>query len=81
VESRVVRDTIILVTANAAVTNHIKDCSGVINYWSHNINLLAATILTLDNLAQARIFCGIRAWWDPLAKNVGIDHRKPLTSM
>jgi len=76
-----VRDTIVLVTANAAVTNRIKDCSGVINYWSRNIGLLTLAFLTLDNLAQGRIFCGIRAWWDSLAMNVGIDHRKPLTSM
>jgi hypothetical protein len=47
--------------AYAAVANRIKDCSGIINNVSHNIDLLAATILSLDNLAQARIFCGIRA--------------------
>ncbi|MCX6041852.1 MAG: LLM class flavin-dependent oxidoreductase, partial [Caldilinea sp.] len=28
-----------------------------------------------------RVICGIGAWWDPLAKNVGIDRRKPLTAM
>ena len=28
-----------------------------------------------------RIICGIGAWWDPLARNVGIDRRKPLTAM
>jgi 5,10-methylenetetrahydromethanopterin reductase len=35
----------------------------------------------LDDLAQDRIICGIGAWWDPLAKNVGIDRKKPLTAM
>jgi 5,10-methylenetetrahydromethanopterin reductase len=25
--------------------------------------------------------CGDYAWWDPLAKNVGIERRKPLTAM
>jgi len=28
--------------------------------------------LTLDDLAPNRVICGIGAWWDPLAKNVGI---------
>jgi 5,10-methylenetetrahydromethanopterin reductase len=35
----------------------------------------------LDDLAPNRIICGIGAWWDPLAKNVGIERRKPLTAM
>ena len=40
-----------------------------------------AAFLTLDDLAPNRVICGIGAWWDPLAKNVGIDRRKPLTAM
>jgi 5,10-methylenetetrahydromethanopterin reductase len=55
--------------------------SGVINNWTRNIGLLAATFLTLDDLAPNRIICGIGAWWDPLARNVGIERRKPLTAM
>jgi 5,10-methylenetetrahydromethanopterin reductase len=43
--------------------------------------LLASTFLTLDDLAPGRIICGIGAWWDPLARNVGIDRKKPLTAM
>jgi 5,10-methylenetetrahydromethanopterin reductase len=35
----------------------------------------------LDDLAPNRVICGIGAWWDPLAKNVGIDRKKPLTAM
>jgi 5,10-methylenetetrahydromethanopterin reductase len=35
----------------------------------------------LDDLAPGRIICGIGAWWDPLARNVGIDRRKPLAAM
>jgi 5,10-methylenetetrahydromethanopterin reductase len=53
----------------------------VINNWTRNIGLLAATFLTLDDLAPNRIICGIGAWWDPLAKNVGIERRKPLVAM
>jgi 5,10-methylenetetrahydromethanopterin reductase len=80
-ESRLVRDAIVPMSAYAAVTDKIKVGSGVINNWTRNIGLLAATFLTLDDLAPDRIICGIGAWWDPLAKNVGIDRRKPLTAM
>jgi 5,10-methylenetetrahydromethanopterin reductase len=80
-ESRLVRDAIVPMAAYAAVTERIKIGSGVINNWSRNIGLLAATFLTLDDLAPSRIICGIGAWWDPLAKNVGIDRKKPLTAM
>jgi 5,10-methylenetetrahydromethanopterin reductase len=80
-ESRLVRDAIVPMAAYAAVTEHIKVGSGVINSWSRNIGLLAATFLTLDDLAPDRIICGIGAWWDPLARNVGIQRRKPLTAM
>jgi 5,10-methylenetetrahydromethanopterin reductase len=80
-ESRLVRDAIVPMAAYAAVTERIKVASGVINNWTRNIGLLAATFLTLDDLAPGRIVCGIGAWWDPLAKNVGIDRRKPLQAM
>ncbi len=80
-ESRLVRDAIVPMAAFAAVTEHIQIGSGVINNWTRNVGLLAATFLTLDDLAPDRIICGIGAWWDPLAKNVGIDRRKPLQAM
>jgi 5,10-methylenetetrahydromethanopterin reductase len=76
-----VRDAIVPMAAFAAVTSKIKVGSGVINNWTRNIGLLAATFLTLDDLAPNRIVCGIGAWWDPLAKNVGIERRKPLLAM
>jgi len=80
-ESRLVRDAIVPMAAYAAVTERLKIGSGVINNWTRNIGLLAATFLTLDDLAPNRVICGIGAWWDPLARNVGIDRRKPLTAM
>jgi 5,10-methylenetetrahydromethanopterin reductase len=80
-ESRLVRDAIVPMAAYAAVTEKIKVGSGVINNWTRNIGLLAATYLTLDDLAPGRIICGIGAWWDPLARNVGIERKKPLTAM
>jgi 5,10-methylenetetrahydromethanopterin reductase len=80
-ESRLVRDAIVPMAAYAAVTEKIKVGSGVINNWTRNIGLLASTFLTLDDLAPGRMICGIGAWWDPLAENVGIKRTKPLTAM
>lgn len=80
-ESRLVRDAIVPMAAYAAVTEKIKVGSAVINNWTRNIGLLASTFLTLDDLAPDRIICGIGAWWDPLAKNVGINRTKPLKAM
>ncbi len=80
-ESRLVRDAIVPMAAYAAVTDIIKVGSGVVNNWTRNIGLLATTYLTLDDLAPNRIICGLGAWWDPLARNVGINRRKPLVAM
>src|SRR5437867_5162741 len=80
-ESRLVRDAIVPMAAFAAVTSKLKVGSGVINNWTRNIGLLASTFLTLDDLAPDRIICGIGAWWDPLAANVGIERRKPGQAM
>lgn len=80
-ESRLVRDAIVPMAAYAAVTERLKVGSGVINNWTRNIGLLAATFLTLDDLAPDRVICGIGAWWDPLARDVGIERHKPLTAM
>jgi 5,10-methylenetetrahydromethanopterin reductase len=67
--------------AFAATTKRIKIGSGVINNWTRNAAVIAATYLTLDDLAQDRIICGIGAWWDPLASKVGIKRDKPLLAM
>ena len=80
-ESRLVRDAIVPMAAYAAVTKKLIVGSGVINNWTRNIGLLAATFLTLDDLAPDRVICGIGAWWDPLAKNVGVDRSRPLAAM
>ncbi len=80
-ESRLVRDAIVPMAAFASHTTTLKVGSGVINNWTRNIGLLASTFLTLDDLASDRIMCGIGAWWDPLARKVGIDRRRPLKAM
>jgi 5,10-methylenetetrahydromethanopterin reductase len=80
-ESRLVRDAVVPMAAYAATTSRLKIGSGVINNWTRNAALIAATFLTLDDLAPDRILLGIGAWWDPLARNVGIDRRRPLVAM
>ena len=80
-ESRLVRDAIVPMAAFAAVTDRISVGSGVINNWTRNAAIIAATFSTLDDLAPGRILCGIGAWWDPLAANVGIRRTRPLQAM
>jgi 5,10-methylenetetrahydromethanopterin reductase len=52
-----------------------------VNNWTRNAGLLAATFVTLDDLAPGRVLLGIGAWWDPLAQKVGISRARPLTAM
>lgn len=67
--------------AFAASTERIKVGSGVVNTWTRNTALLASTFVTLDDLAPGRVILGVGAWWDPLARKVGIDRKKPLKCM
>jgi 5,10-methylenetetrahydromethanopterin reductase len=80
-ESRLVREATVPMAAYAAVTERIKVGSGVVNNWTRNVGLLAATFSTLDDLAPGRVLLGIGAWWDPLAQKVGITRAKPLLAM
>ena len=80
-ESRLVREATVPMAAYAAVTERIKVGSGVVNNWTRNAGLLAATFSTLDDLAPGRVILGIGAWWDPLAAKVGITRRRPLLAM
>jgi 5,10-methylenetetrahydromethanopterin reductase len=80
-ESRLVREATVPMAAYAAVTERIGICSGVVNTWTRNVGLLAATFSTLDDLAPGRIRLGIGAWWEPLASKVGVNRHKVLTAM
>lgn len=80
-ESRLVRDAIVPMAAYAAVTDRIQVGSGVINNWTRNAAVVAATFSTLDDLAPGRILCGIGAWWEPLASKVGVERKRPLKAM
>ena len=60
-ESRLVREATVPMAAFAAVTDRIAIGSGVVNSWTRNVGLLAATFSTLDDLAPGRIKLGIGA--------------------
>jgi 5,10-methylenetetrahydromethanopterin reductase len=80
-ESRLARDAFVPLAAIAAVTEKIKLGTGVINNWTRNVGLTAASFLTLDELSNGRSLLGIGAWWDPLAWKVGVERKKPLKAM
>ena len=80
-ESRLVREATVPMAAFLAATEKIKVGSGVVNNWTRNPALLASTFSTLDDLAPGRVILGIGAWWDPLARKVGIERRRPLQAM
>jgi 5,10-methylenetetrahydromethanopterin reductase len=80
-DSRLVREATVPMAAFAATTDRIKIGSGVIDCWSRNPARLASAFSTLDDLAPGRIILGIGAWWDPLARKVGIERKAPLTVM
>jgi len=80
-ESRLARDAITPLAAMAVVTERIKLGTGVINNWTRNVGLCAATFLTLDELSGGRAILGVGSWWDPLAWKVGIDRKKPIKAM
>jgi 5,10-methylenetetrahydromethanopterin reductase len=80
-ESRLVREATVPMAAFAAVTDRIRVGSGVVNNWTRNVGLLAATFSTLDDLAPGRVILGIGAWWDPLARKVGVRRHHELKAM
>jgi 5,10-methylenetetrahydromethanopterin reductase len=80
-ESRLVREATVPMAAYAAVTERIKVGSGVVNCWTRNVGLMAATFVTLDDLAPGRVMLGIGAWWEPLASKVGVRRERPLAAM
>ncbi len=80
-ETRLARDAVVAMAAYAAATTRIKLGSGVVNIWARNAAVLAATFLTLDDLAPDRIIAGLGPWYDPLAQQVGIVRTRPLLAM
>lgn len=80
-ESRLARDAIVPMAAVASNTTKITVASGVVNNWTRNVGLMAATFGTLYELAPDRVILGVGAWWEPLASKVGVKREKPLLAM
>ena len=80
-DSRLVREATVPMAAFAATTERIAVGSGVIDVWTRNPARLASLFSTLDDLAPGRVLAGLGAWWDPLARKVGIDRARPLRVM
>ena len=80
-ESRLVREATVPMAAYAAVTQRIGIGAGVVNTWTRNVGLLAATFSTLDDLAPGRIKLGLGSWWEPLASKVGVRRRQTRRAM
>src|SRR5215204_5136809 len=80
-ETRLVRDSVVPIAAYAAVTSRIRVASGVMNIWTRNAAAIAAEFLTLDDLAQDRIICGLGTWYDSIAAQVGVKRHKYLLAM
>lgn len=80
-DSRLVREAVVPLAAFGATTERIRLGSGVVDCWTRNPARLASTFSTLDDLAPGRVILGIGAWWDPLARKVGVERRRPLAAM
>ncbi len=80
-ESRLVRDAMTILGAYTRATDQIDLATGVTNCYTRNVALMAQTFSTLHELSDGRTKLGIGAWWDPLARKVGIDRTNPLRRM
>ena len=80
-EVRLARESTVPVAAYLAGTERIRAGTGVLNNWTRNPVTLACTFSTLDELAPDRVLLGIGAWYEPLARKVGVDRRRPLLAM
>jgi 5,10-methylenetetrahydromethanopterin reductase len=80
-QSRYDRDSIVPLTAYAAVTNRIKLGTGVLHAVARNVVMLAVEFLTLDELSTGRGILGISALWNPMAHEIGINMEKPLLAV
>jgi len=80
-ESGFVRDSVVTVAAYATVTSRIKIGTGVMNIYTRNVATMASELLTLDDIAQDRIMCGLGSWYDDIAYQAGISRGKHLLAM
>ncbi|MEF8857294.1 MAG: LLM class flavin-dependent oxidoreductase [Haloplanus sp.] len=76
-ETRLVRDAVSILGALTRSTDEMRLGTAVLPMWTRNVALMAQTWSTLFELGGPRMHCGLGAWWDPLAENVGIDRQDP----
>jgi 5,10-methylenetetrahydromethanopterin reductase len=80
-QSRYHRDSIVPLTAYAALTHRIRLGTGVTHALIRNVVTLAVEFITLDELSHGRAILGISALWDPMAHEIGIDVRRRLQAV
>jgi len=80
-DTRLARDGIVLMSAFLATTQKLVLGTGVLPIWTRNPAVIAATFATLYEMAPDRVICGLGAWWEPIASQVGVTRRQPLQAM
>jgi len=80
-ESRMARDSIVSISAIAAVTRRVEVGVGVLHTWTRNVATLATTFSTLSELTAGRATLGIGALWEPMASKIGIERRSPIKAV
>lgn len=84
---RLARDCTVMVSALLASTERLRIGSGILPVYTRNPAVIAAAWRTMHELAgpgpdgSSRAMCGLGAWWEPIASQVGAGRRKPLTAM
>jgi 5,10-methylenetetrahydromethanopterin reductase len=80
-DTRLARDGIVMMSAFLARTDQLVLGTGVLPIWTRNPAVIAATFSTMYELAPGRVICGLGAWWEPIATQVGVKRTKPLQAM
>jgi 5,10-methylenetetrahydromethanopterin reductase len=80
-DTRLARDGIVMMSAFLARTDQLVLGTGVLPIWTRNPAVIAATFSTMYELAPGRVICGLGAWWEPIATQVGVKRSKPLQAM
>jgi 5,10-methylenetetrahydromethanopterin reductase len=86
-DTRLARDSVAVMSALLARTSTMRIGSGVLPIWTRNPAVIAATWSTMWELGgltaegESRVMLGLGAWWEPIARRVGVDRRKPLVAM
>jgi 5,10-methylenetetrahydromethanopterin reductase len=86
-DTRLARDCVVMMSAFLTHTKRLRIGSGVLPIWTRNPAVIAATWSSMWELGgkmedgRSRVMLGLGAWWEPIARRVGENRRKPLTAM